>query len=316
MFTGLPTAYFAAKTRCNRVNFGYFPNDCPGNGHSGGRGAIFCSARAIILGANLITAKKTEDRAAEFRFFTLLPPLYRMQNTHPELLVGLDDKMSAVLQHWAVVNAALPPAQPLVLLADVERAGFAELRGAIRDLRGEVRSREMDVKLARGAYEKQKRVLRTWMRRFYLYMRAYFQRMPWCVLRGEVPGLGQSFDHWWKGAHQARAAWKMLENKVPMPCLGMPIDFQPDCSLANFTAVIRAFDDAHEALVDAELDLKIARGALDLVQGRVTSCLMAYGHGVRARLLDNEFVLDSVPRLWPRRKRARKGISAALPLAA
>jgi hypothetical protein len=133
------------------------------------------------------------------------------------------------------------------------------------------------------------------------------QGTAWTVLIGLVPGLGQRYQYWVTGAHDARAMWELMERNPPDISLGWPMEFREDCSLANYTAAVQAFEQSWAALRRAELHLKIARGALAKAQDEATACLMAYGHGVRARLLNNQAMLKSIPQLWPRRVRARAG---------
>jgi hypothetical protein len=69
---------------------------------------------------------------------------------------------------------------------------------------------------------------------------------------------------------------------------------------------VQAFETAWRAWLRAELELKIARGALRLAQECATALLMAYGHGVRARLGQKRALVRSIPNLWPRHKAKRK----------
>jgi hypothetical protein len=251
------------------------------------------------------TAQKIATRAAEFRFFALLPIFYGVKKAHPELLVGLHDKIRGILRHWVVVDDLLPPLRPLVLLEDVAREDLEGQLESLRKLGEEVQRREWYVKLARAAYERHKRTVHQWILDIDQWVWAFMQGTSWTKLLGLVPGLGQSYQHWWSGAHHAQAMWKLMVEEPPDISVGWPMEFREDCSLANYAAAVDAFEASWMALLGAGVRLKIARGALAKAQDKATACLMAYGHGVRARLLNNEAMLDSIPPLWPRRARPR-----------
>ena len=55
---------------------------------------------------------------------------------------------------------------------------------------------------------------------------------------------------------------------------------------------------------------------LSRAQEEATALLMAYGHGVRARLGDKAALVDSIPQLWPKhssRPKADLGIAVESP---
>jgi len=223
-----------------------------------------------------------------------------MKPSQPQLLVGLGSKLSRVAGHWAAVNQVLPPSFPLVLLAGVERGGLDELEGRLSALRNGVREAELNLKLARAGYERHKREVHGWLRRIKLWMRAYVQGTSWWALRERLPGRGQSYGHWHHAAMAALLMWRNMERNPPDICIGWPMNLGHGETLEKFEELVRAFELANGSVVDAELDLKIARGGLSRAQEEATALLMAYGHGVRARLGDNAAMVRSIPQLWPR----------------
>ena len=88
--------------------------------------------------------------------------------------------------------------------------------------------------------------------------------------------------------------------------LAPPLTLGDDTTVEQFAELVRAFDAAYWAIVDAEVDLKIAHGNLRLAQDEATALLMAYGHGLRARFGDKGELIRSMPELWPRPKAKRK----------
>jgi hypothetical protein len=237
----------------------------------------------------------------------------RRKPSQPQLLVGLGSKLSRVAGHWAAVNQVLPPNFPLVLLAGVERGGLDELEGRLSALRNGVREAELNLKLARAEYERRKRELHGWLRRINIWMRAYVQGTSWWALRRRVPGRGQSYAIWHDAATDALTMWQGMVQNPPDICIGWPMNLGHGETLEKFEALVRSFERANGAVAEAEMDLKIARGGLSRAQEEATALLMAYGHGVRARLGDHATMVDTIPQLWPRhlsRPKADRAIAA------
>lgn len=84
-----------------------------------------------------------------------------------------------------------------------------------------------------------------------------------------------------------------------------PLTLTDGRTVQEFAAVVRVFEAADRAIIAAEVDLEIARGALQRAQAEATGLLMAYGHGVRARLGQKGFLVRTIPQVWPKH-RARK----------
>lgn len=250
------------------------------------------------------TARVMADRNSDLTFYPLLPTLYRVKVSQPELCVGLDGRMTRVARHWAAVDDLLPAAHPLVLLADETRERFQELAQELPLLQNALLGAAVDLKLAWGVYERHKRGMNVWLR-------ASYQGTDVFAARRRVPGGGQSFDHWWKAAQGALLLWRNIETDPPP----MPPGYDPGTplrrTLAEFEGAVGAFNGAWWVLRAAEVEWKIARGKLGLAQDRATEMLMAYGHGARARLGNKGALLISSPRLWPERVARNTGRSAA-----
>ncbi len=224
------------------------------------------------------------------------------------LLVGLHDKLKRTERHWVAVDRALPPAHPLVLLSDVGRGGFQELSERLPGLRAGVDAAELDVKLARADYEERKGELHRWLRDINVWMRASYRWTTWFALVRRVPGRGQSYRHWRRAAILALGMWrKIVANAPELLADGTPrpVKFSDGRTVEQFEAVVQAFEAAWWAINPTEVELKLARGALEQAQAGATALLMAYGHGVRARLGQKGALVRRIPQLWPRRKAKR-----------
>jgi hypothetical protein len=252
---------------------------------------------------------KVQSSPATLMFYRLRPTSHGMRTPPSGLLVGLDDKLKRTERHWVAVDEALPPAHPLVLLSGVSRGGLHELRERLPGLRGAVDAAELDLELARSGYGERKAVLHRWLRDINIWMRASYRWTPWFALVRRVPVRGQSYQHWWEAAINALGIWRGVVAAAPVLLSDgtpRPVVFSDGRTLNQFEEVVREFEAARWAVNPAEVDLELARGALELAQKEGTALLMAYGHGVRARLGPRGQLVRRIPQVWPKHKPKRK----------
>lgn len=226
-----------------------------------------------------------------------------MKSPPSGLLVGLHDKLKRAQRHWVVVDQALPPAHPLLLLSCVGCGGLHELMDRLRERGQEVQAAEQKLKLARAWYEERKWALHPWLRDINILMRGKHRWTPWFALVRRVPGRGQSYQHWWDAATRALNLWKDLAAATPETEPGpnpWPRQMSGGRTVEQFEAAVKAFEAARWAINPLEVDLKMARGALEAAQAEATDLLMAYGHGVRARLGQAGELVKKIPQFWPR----------------
>jgi hypothetical protein len=125
-----------------------------------------------------------------------------------------------------------------------------------------------------------------------------------------MPGRGQSCQFWRESARGALGMWeRVVTNPQPGPGI-WPTTLWDGRTVEEFAVVVKLFKEANGSIITAEVDLKIARGILQRAQTEATALLMAYGHGVRARLGDKAALVESIPHLWPRYSSRPKGESA------
>ena len=250
-----------------------------------------------------VTVRLAEDRRAELMPFSGMPTLVGMKMSQPELLVGLEGKLERVLEHWALVDAALPPSRPLWLLEDLDRAASEALAEELPGLRRALRAQEQAVTLAWAEYQRRKAEMHEWLRAVNQWARAWLRGTEWFALVGRVPGRERAFQIWQDSALDALMMWQKLELDPPPAYAGWPFWDPQHCTLQNFEEDFAAFEAAHRAVGTAEMELRMARSELRFAQKRGTALLMAYGHGVRARLGHKGTLVKSIPNLWPRHRR-------------
>jgi len=272
----------------------------------------FGDGKAHIFAEEGNLGQKMPAPQAQLRFFRLCPLSHQMKMEQPQLLVRLEDKMRRVARHWAVVDDKLPPEYPLLLLSGVVREGFDELLASLPGLRDRVGATEVNLKIVRGNYERLKRELHGWVGWFNGCLRQWHGSGLACMVR-RLPGLGRSFRHWWKAALHVSTVWELAEKNPPDASWCWPIEYPRGGTLPDFAKLGRAFDTAYRSINKAEVDLKVARGNLQVAQQQATALLMAYGHGVRARLGQSGELVRSIPKLWPKHgskvKPGRKRVS-------
>jgi hypothetical protein len=226
-----------------------------------------------------------------------------MKKSSAGLLVGLDGKLARVSKHWLAVDQVLPPDFPLLLLLGVGRAGLDELAERLPGLRRAVRDAELGEKLVWADYERWKRELHQWLLWINAWMRADYRGTNWFWLVQRVPGRGQSYEHWWDAAQGALSMWKMIVEDPPKP---FPCGSERSLTMGGgetveqFEQVVKAFKAAWAAIRPVAGKVKLARGALEMAQNEAASLLMAYGHGVQARLGQEGELVRSIPQLWPK----------------
>ena len=217
----------------------------------------------------------------------------------PQLLVKLEDKMRRVNRHWATVDQQLPLEWPLALLRGVVREDFDGLLAALPGLRDGVNAAEVRMKITRGEYERLKRALHGWVGWFNRCLRRWHGTGLASTVR-RLPGLGRSFGHWSKAALHVSTMWEDAEKNPPDAPGNWPIEYPCGGTRQDFDELVRAFDAAYWSIVHVEVKLKIARGNLRVAQRQATDLLMAYGHGVQARVGQRGELVRSIPQLWPK----------------
>lgn len=232
-----------------------------------------------------------------------------MKKSKPELLVNLDDKLERVAAHWTAVDDALGPEYPLMLLSGVRREAFDGLAERLPGLRNAVGAAELKAKRARSAYEKRKKDLHGWLREINRWLRASYRGTEFFALVQRVPGRGQSYQHWWEAAVNAQSLWEGIVQEPPesiSDAWEWPTELSGGRTVEQFVVMEQIFEAAFWALARVESKLKLAQAALRRAQREATDLLMAYGHGVQARLGQEGELVRSIPQLWPKHKARMK----------
>lgn len=117
------------------------------------------------------TAHVTADRNSDLTFFPLWPTVQRMKVSQPELCVGLAGRLTRLARHWQGVNEVLPPAFPLVLLAEETHERFEALAASLPGLQNALVDAEVDLKIAWGRYKLRKRGMHRWLMGVHWWLR-------------------------------------------------------------------------------------------------------------------------------------------------
>ena len=234
----------------------------------------------------------------EFRFQALLPLFWVMKPSQPELLVDLQGKLRRVVMHWALVDEALPPAFPLLLLEDVNRAAAEQLAKDLPVQEEKVQAAECPVTLAWTRYHRSKSVVHQWVLSINRWLRAEYRGTAWIESLQPVPTSAQAFEHWQTAARNTLVLWQDIVETPPAERGDRPTTLDDGRTVEDFSKVLDDFIAANENIINAEFHLRRAQTVMRLKQDKVAAVLMAYGHGVRARLKRGDELLSSIPGVW------------------
>lgn len=232
-----------------------------------------------------------------------------MPLTGPSHLISTIDEF---LRHWnAVETVALAPGA-LVVLEGVRLEGLRELRALLDQEPVGVDSALAGLRLARGDWRDRCRGMHAAMKWFNGEVRADFPETAWVRCLARLPTPGDGFDAFVPPLRASARLWRSIESAHGRALVSRVLGV-PAYGRAEFVADLEALEAADEAMVDAELELRLARAMRELLEERAVAVMKAYGHAVKGRLGDEGPLVESIPQLWPgpRRGERRRGRGTA-----
>jgi hypothetical protein len=213
---------------------------------------------------------------------------------HNEVLARLGPLVYSTISHWALVNAALPPSHPLVLLTDLTLDGLRQLDAGLEPLRAQAGALRAGVGLLRGELRERQAHLREVGLFFNAVLRSSMPRARWLRLVQPVPQPGCDRYDALLGAVRVRVFWARLE-AAPPPGWPGPPRLRDGTGLAEFAAEV--------LVLQAEVDLHVAEVAVEWTREQLAAAVLKYPAAVRSRLPAGHRWLASVPKPWPPGKR-------------
>ena len=221
--------------------------------------------------------------------------------TDRRLIALLSDRVRKISKHWAVVDEVLPAQFPLVVLSVYERAGFLAKWASRSEVDAGLAAEVQGVKLAVGRFKLAKRKLFGRMRVFRGLMRAFWASSEFYPATPLLPGAGAGDDVFFDAAERMAIVWRWLGEVSPLPP-GRMVALHDGYSGADFAVDLAALRGLADEVREARLEMRIARGRVEVFHAEMVKLVMAYGHSVRGRVGTGSPLLDWLPRTWPERR--------------
>ncbi|MEQ1862800.1 MAG: hypothetical protein ABMA13_23000 [Chthoniobacteraceae bacterium] len=202
-----------------------------------------------------------------------------------------------------LVTPSLPP---IVLLDGLLRADLVALDSALDEAVEAVKAAKLDERLAAETMREACAPLRAGMLRFNRWVRSEFDGKSWMRTLSLVPKPQASLDRFIGPIRATLCLWLMIERDAPGAVFQQQFG-APVYGREHMEAEFEAFETAWDALVDADVDLRLARAERDVIEERIVTVLTAYGHAVKARVGIDSRLARSLPPLWPGARRKRRG---------
>ena len=222
-------------------------------------------------------------------------------NVDRRLIAKLSDSVKQISSHWMLVDDALPPEFPLMVLSRYDRAGFVAKWASRSVLDAQLADAKQALKLAIGSFQKAKMALFARMRGFRTVMSGYWIRSEFYVATPLLPGADAGDEVFFDAAHRMALVWRAIAEVDPLPPTLLVV-LSDGYSWVGFAADIAALSELREGVREARLHLRIARGRVQVFQEAMVATVMAYGHSARGRLGADSPLLDLIPRTWPERR--------------
>lgn len=217
------------------------------------------------------------------------------------------------LAHWALVDAALPPAAPVVLPEEpgvippgFNRSGLNELKSFLQANLEVVQDKLNDVEINSGGLALLKAKLYKRLTLFLEVVDGFYANTEFYAARPEAPGLGAGEEKFIDPLRDAKSLWTKLNAAAAPAGLTLPIVLNEGTAaaplpvaLAEFSASLELLKGKYEGRSAADQALKLARGRRDRTMESIRAVLVAYRKSVVPRLAGNQTLLASIPRVTP-----------------
>ena len=218
---------------------------------------------------------------------------------------------NSFLAHWALVNAALGAAPPLVLKTALARAGLVTLRNELQDHFDEVQDKLNDVEIATGTLAAQKDVMLARLNEFSHVIEGYFGGTPLAGARPLAPGVGESEEKFVEPLRDMKSLWVKVNAQAAPPGLGLPLVLSGGLAQADFVVALGVLTGVYETVQTVEQNLKLARLHRDGKKDVIYEALKLYRLAVPVRVPGDQALLEALPDLTPKPGHTPKAVSAS-----
>lgn len=214
---------------------------------------------------------------------------------HNQLLADLPVLITKTIAHWRSMNKALPIKIPLIVLEDVDLAGFEALNLSLDGLNESLDFVIIGEQSATNTFKALCESLRKWL----LFYRG--------MVRGSVPGT--KWERWLVLTPQKHckaelvriAAWVTLlcwdSLEAELVSMGeTPFRRHDGRGLAEFRAEVEGFFDVQIAMLNAQWEVAFAEVELAMALERLAAVVVRYPITVKCRLPAKHALLGSLPK--------------------
>ena len=210
------------------------------------------------------------------------------------LVKHLDATIARLAKHWVLVNAVLPPSNPMVVLSDTDFAAFDALPEALAELRKGLRRELVSRRLVVAELRLAKRALKKRLWWFRQVVRGMWSGSVWLYGLPTVPNVSDGEDVFLDPMREASFLWLAMGDLAPVTRDGY--------GASNFATEVEHVAGLWREFRRAELSVRLARAELAILQTHSAAAVTAYGHAARGRLHPGDPLMGTIPALWPRRK--------------
>lgn len=210
-----------------------------------------------------------------------------------------------IRNHWAMVDGAL--AQPLVLPDGFARADFVALHQQLVDVDEQITGEENVRQRAKREMEIKAEPLAGIIPRFNLTVRALLPESTYVDVLERAPGPNEGRAKRIGAMERTARLWEVVNlNNPPYPGFAPPLVLADGTTRAQFIANLDAYRLATGENAEATQDERMARAARRDLAEQAWRRMVEYRLVAQALLMANEPLLNTIPRISPRRKRKKK----------
>ena len=206
------------------------------------------------------------------------------------------------LAHWTLVNAALPPAEPLVLVGAITRAILDGHGTTLGTLHSQVQAEINDVELAIGDLDARKLALHTRLNQFNDKIRAYLGATTFARAMPKVPGITEGQGTFFPPLDDMDNLWLRINAMAPIPGFTPPL-LLGGYAHATFSALpagdLALLRAAYKAVGREELELRVKRGERQDLEDVIYPILKSYREAMPTFFAPTHALVESLPRLTP-----------------
>jgi len=211
--------------------------------------------------------------------------------------------MNEFTAHWALCNAALPPASPLLVRqlnnTTMTQVQFAALRDSLQTQQNTIQSCLAAQEIARGGINLKKTALLTQFALFTSLLDGYFRNTEFYGARPLMPAFGAGQENFTRPLVDMMTLWEKI-NAGPAPAgVTLPVALPDGATQGGFASAVAALQSAYAEEQRKVQDVALARAKRDLSEDQAYDVMKIYREVVPGKLTAFPELIATLPRLSP-----------------